>query len=81
MVVHETSFAGYDYVWAKWKIPPGHGSGEYFESIDFDVYWHLLIGEWVAVVAVAGICYFILSIAVFKTLRNTNARLAEQSHH
>lgn len=80
--VHETSFAGFDYIFAKskWEILlPKHGSGEHFESVEFDLYWPLLVGEWVAVIAVAGICYIALSIVGLRLLRSTNPRLAEQS--
>ena len=77
--VLDTSFAGFDFFWAKWNIPPGHAANELFEWTDFDIYWHVLFAEWAVIIALACVCYFKLSITVFRILRSIDPIRTEQS--
>lgn len=82
--IHETSYAGFDYLlsgdkWATTKTPPNPSSETLFEAKEFDVYWLLLAGEWVAVLAVAATFYMKLSLRVFQLPESTNPILAEQN--
>ena len=75
--VHETSFSGFDYIFAKskWEVLlPKHGNGELFESVEYGLHWRLLIGEWITIVVVVGICYATL------LMKSANPRRSEQSH-
>ena len=80
---YETSFAGFDFIlasqkWSSVKTPPNPNSETLFDSREFDVFWPLLITEWVAIIGTAGACYYKLSRRVFQLPRHQKS--AEQSH-
>ncbi|MFO0925083.1 MAG: hypothetical protein U0905_21665 [Pirellulales bacterium] len=61
--VYETSFAGFDWILSgsKWTIkkdPPNPASEMKFDSHEFEVNRWMLVGEWLLVAVLAGVCYF-----------------------
>ena len=68
---YERSFTGFDFIlasqkWSSIKTPPNPPSDTFFDSREFDVFWPLLIAEWVAIIGAGGACYYQLSRRVFQ---------------
>jgi hypothetical protein len=69
--IYESSFAGFDYLFAtrKWNAtwtPPGPSPGENFDSQEFNVCWSLLFFEWLPILATAFVCDVRLSRRLFE---------------
>lgn len=74
--VHDQAFAGFDFVferakWTKTTDPinmPGLGSR--FRSSEFEIFWALLVCEWVVVTMIAATCYWRVSRGLFLETSN-----------
>src|SRR5262249_35784642 len=58
--VYDRTFAGFDFIFSgqKWtRTPDPNVSGQLFDSTEYDIYWPVLIGEWLVVVVGAGIWF------------------------
>lgn len=67
--VYSRSFAGYDWLFAgpNWQRVPESGprSEAYFDAVEYQVFWPVLLAEWVVILVLAGVAY----VAVFRRIR------------
>jgi hypothetical protein len=81
--VYEQTFAGYDYLMAgaKWQRtgPANASSGTYFDADEYQVFWPLLVGEWVVLLLVGGGLFIVVSRRIRRSLESHEASADEES--
>jgi hypothetical protein len=68
--IHASSFAGFDFLFAKekWhreKTPPHPGADTFFESIEYHISYPVLFTEWLALAGLGIFAYLRLSKRIF----------------
>ena len=72
--VYDKSFAGFDFVldeakWTRTTVPVHPVGTTLFKSTEFEIYWRLLVCEWVVLALIGSIGYFKISRRIFKTVQ------------
>ena len=78
--VYEKNFAGFDFAlsrqkWTRVTEPANPVGTTIFKSSEFEIFWGLLIVEWLIVAVIAALAYYKISRRVFKTGPLENQRM------
>jgi hypothetical protein len=81
--VHKRTFAGYDLLFAdpKWQRigPANPASDTYFDVTEYQVFWPLLVGEWIVVLMGGGVLFFVVSRRLRRSFEPSGTTDVEQN--